>query len=146
MPVKPRAPLRSNGGGNAWVECIERDDLELRVTNIERTLVDSLDRPDLCGGPEEVWRSLENVSAIDPGLLERYVELIGSATLAAKVGFFLESHREELAVPSALIERLRGMRPRAPVRFDRKSRGKLLKSWSLIVPLGLAGGPFGGEP
>jgi hypothetical protein len=32
--------------------------------------------------------------ALDPKALEEYVVLLGSRTLAAKVGFFLESRRE----------------------------------------------------
>lgn len=31
--------------------------MELRVASLERTLVDVLDRPDLAGSWEEVWRS-----------------------------------------------------------------------------------------
>jgi predicted transcriptional regulator of viral defense system len=38
-----------------------RSGVDLRITILERTLVDVLDRPDLSGSLEEIWRSLENV-------------------------------------------------------------------------------------
>jgi len=41
------------------VETHERAGIPVRVTSPERTLVDVLDRPDLGGGWEEIWRSLE---------------------------------------------------------------------------------------
>jgi hypothetical protein len=45
--------------------------MELRVAGLERTLVDVLDRPDLSGSWEEIWRSLESVEFFD---LDKVVE------------------------------------------------------------------------
>lgn len=134
VPVRPPKPLLAADRGEGWIERAERGGVEIRVTTLERTLVDVLDRPDLAGGIEEVWRSLSSVPAIDPEPLEEYVELLGNKTLAAKVGFFLDTHREELVVPSALLERLRARLPRSPVYMDRSRKGHLVSRWSLIVP------------
>ena len=41
--------------------------LEFRVTGIERTVADVLDRLDLAGGTEEVWPSLLSIPALDLG-------------------------------------------------------------------------------
>jgi predicted transcriptional regulator of viral defense system len=137
VPVRPRAPLLAGNRGERWVERAERAGVEIRVTSLERTVADVLDRPDLAGGVEEVWRSLLSVPALDPGPLEDYVTLLGSRTLAAKVGFFLETHREGLVVPAGLLERLRAHIPRAPVFMDRRRRGHLVARWALIVPADL---------
>jgi len=134
VPVRPKASLRPLDAGSAWVERAERRGVGMRVTNIERTLADVLDRPDLSGGFDEVWRSLAGVPAIDPDALERYVSLLASRTLAAKVGYFLETRREELAVPDGLLDRLRTRIPRAPVFMDRRRKGRLVARWALIVP------------
>lgn len=137
VPVRPRAPLLAENRGERWVERLDRGGIEIRVTSLERTVADVLDRPDLAGGMEEVWRSLLSVPALDSGPLEDYVALLGSRTLAAKVGFFLESRREELVVPAALLERLRARVPGAPVFMDRRQRGRLVARWALIVPADL---------
>lgn len=137
VPVRPRVQLFDADRGERWVERVERAGIEIRVTNLERTVADVLDRPELAGGVEEVWRSLASIPALDPGPIEDYVTLLGSRTLAAKVGFFLETRREELVIPAGLIERLRGRVPNSPVFMDRRRRGRLVPPWRLIVPIEL---------
>jgi predicted transcriptional regulator of viral defense system len=134
VPVRPRTSLLHADRGEAWIERADRSGLEIRLTDPERTVADVLDRPDLAGGVDEVWRSLLSVQALDAGHLEDYVRLLGSRTLAARVGFFLESRREELAVPTPVLERLRRLIPRSPVFLDRRRRGRLVARWALIVP------------
>jgi predicted transcriptional regulator of viral defense system len=134
VPVRPRAPLLHVDRGERWIERAERAGIEIRVTDLERTVVDVLDRPALAGGLEEVWRSLAQVPALDPGSLEEYVRLLDSKTLAAKVGFFVESRRDELAVPETLLAWLRSRIPASPVYMDRARRGRLVARWALIVP------------
>ena len=102
VPVHPRAQLKAAGDGERWIEKAERAGTELRVTSLERTVVDVLDRPALAGGVDEVWRSLFAVPALDPDSLLEYAELLGSCTLAARLGFFLDCRREELVIPDAL--------------------------------------------
>jgi predicted transcriptional regulator of viral defense system len=137
VPVRPRAPLLAAKRGEPWIERADRAGLEIRVTTLERTVADVLDRSDLSGGVEEVWRSLLSVPALDPGPLEDYLTILGSRTVAAKVGFFLESRREELVIPAALLERLRAHIPRTPVYMDRHGKGRLCSRWALVVPASL---------
>jgi len=134
LPVRPRAPLQKLDGGARWIEKAERVGLELRVTTLERTIADVLDRPDLAGGVEEVWRSLDSVHALDHDRLEEYVTALGNRTLAAKVGFYLETRRDRLLVPETLLERLQKMAPKGPVFMDRRRKGRLLARWGLVVP------------
>ena len=116
--------IRSHGGG------------QVRVTSLERTLVDVLARPDLGGGWEEVWRSLEGVEYFDLEQVVEYALLLKSATTAAKVGFFLEQHRDALMVEEAHLDTLRNHVPKQPCYLERSRRepGKLVASWNLIVP------------
>jgi predicted transcriptional regulator of viral defense system len=113
---------------------VERRGLSCRVTSVERTLVDVLDRPDLAGGLEEVWRSLTSLPMLDLDAVVTYVRLCGQAMLAAKVGFFLAQHREALGVPEAVFARLRKLRPRQSRYLDRRLGGKMASDWNLIVP------------
>ena len=140
VPVKPRVQLTANGGED-WIEIHERDGLELRVTSLERTAVDVLDRPDLAGGVEEVWRSLAGLPAIDPVALLEYVHVLKSARIAARVGFFLECRREELAVPESTLAALQELLPQHPVHMERALGGSLNPRWRVIVPPELAGPP-----
>jgi predicted transcriptional regulator of viral defense system len=134
VPVRPRIQLKAAGGGEHWIEQAERVGIELRVTSLERTVADVLDRPALAGGIDEVWRSLLAVPALDPDALLDYAELLGSRTLVARLGFFLDRRRDELFVPDTHLERLRARIPRSPVYLDRNRPGRLVSRWALIVP------------
>ena len=136
VPVRPREALRRSGKANGWIEPMDRAGGEVRVTTLERTVADVLDRPNLAGGADEVWRSVAAVAALDLGELESYVRAIGSRTLAAKVGFFLERRAEDLVVPPTLLERLRKRAPRSPVYCDRRRKSLFASRWNLMVPEG----------
>jgi predicted transcriptional regulator of viral defense system len=114
----------------------DRTGLDVRVTGLERTLVDVLDRPDLTGSWEEIWRSLELVEFFNLDVVVEYVSLLDNATTAARVGFFLEQHRESLMVQDVHLKALQKLRPRQPHYFDRARRkdGRLVKQWNLVVP------------
>ena len=129
----PKA-LRTAGEEQFGVEAADRQGQDVRVTSLARSLVDLLDRPDLGGGWEEVWRSLESVEYYDIEQIVRYALLLRNATTAAKVGFFLDQHREELMVREQQLRRLRQIRPRQPHYMDTGKRGRLVADWNLIVP------------
>jgi predicted transcriptional regulator of viral defense system len=109
---------------------------ELRVSNLERTLVDVLDRPELSGSWEEIWRSLSSIEFFDIEQIIEYVLLLGNATTAAKVGFFLEQHQEDLMVEDNYLKPLRALRPQQPHYLirSRRKHGRWMKKWNLMVP------------
>jgi len=99
-------------------------------------LVDVLDRPDLSGSWEEIWRSLESVEFFDLDKVVEYVLLLGNATTNAKVGLFLDQHREALMANEHHLKALHDMSPRQPHYLDRSKRkpGRLVPKWNLVVP------------
>lgn len=117
------------------VKTMERSGLDIRVTSLERTMVDLLGRPELGGGWEEIWRSLEGVEFFDLELVIEYALLLGNATTTARVGFFLDQHRESLMVTEQHLDKLRKCIPKKPHYFERGKSGSLIKSWNLIVPI-----------
>lgn len=139
VPVVPSATLRRKKKAFVFCTEVERRGLPCRVTTVERTLVDVLDRPDLAGGLEEAWRSLAGIPMFDLEVVVKYVRLCGQATLAAKVGFFLEQHRETHGVSEQVLTRLRRMRPEQPHYLDRKLGGRMAAGWNLIVPAAILG-------
>lgn len=107
----------------------------VRVTTLERTLVDVLDAPYRCGGWEEVWRSLEMVEFFDLDAVIDYTRKLASSLTAARVGFFLDQHREALMAEGGHLDALRELAPSAPRYLDSKREpGQLVSAWNLIVP------------
>lgn len=129
-------PLRDKRQESFGVIVSERTGLDVRVTSLERTLVDLLDRPKLGGGWEEIWRSLESVEFFDLDQVVEYALLLDNATTVAKVGFYLEQHQESLMVSAAHLHTLRKHRPQQPHYLQRNSRnpGRLVSEWNLVVP------------
>ena len=107
----------------------------VRVTTFERTLVDVLDAPERGGGWEEVWRSLEMVEYFDLVAVVDHALARGSALTIARVGLFLEQHRERLFVEDHHLQVLRDRAPRQPRYLDStREAGRLVKPWNLVVP------------
>ena len=131
----PRA-LLAKDAQHFGVETAERSGLDVRVTSLERTLVDVLDRPAIAGGWEEIWRSLESVEYFDLQQVTDYALLLDTATTVARVGFYLEQHAEQLMVEESALSRLRACVPRAAHYLDRSNRepSRLVDGWNLIVP------------
>jgi len=119
----------------------DRSGMTISVTGLERTFVDVLNRPDLSGSWEEIWRSLETVEYFDLDKVALYVDLLGNATTAAKVGFFLEQHRDSLMVDEAHLKTFRDRRSRRPhyLEHSRRKAGRFVAAWNLIVPEELYG-------
>jgi len=129
-------PLIAKGKEMFGVSRYKRPGGQLRVSNLERTLVDVLDRPQLSGSWEEIWRSLASIEFLDIEQVIDYVLILANATTAAKVGFFLEQHREDLMVDESHLKPLRTLRPHQPHYLSRSRRkhGRLMKKWNLMVP------------
>lgn len=116
-------------------EKVERVGQKITVTGKERTLADCLDRPQYCGGFEEMYRSLEKMPYLQFDVLLRYLELREQKKLFATVGFFLEQHRAVFQVEESFLQQLESNKPGTAVYWDRsKKGGTYVKRWNLVVP------------
>ena len=129
--------LSAKGKEMFGVTVFNRSGVELKITNLERTFVDVLDRPYLSGSWEEIWRSLESIEFFDLDQVITYVLLLENNTTAAKVGFFLEEHKDSLMVEVKYLDKLKKLRPRKPhyLLRNRRKDCRLVKNWNLMVPL-----------
>lgn len=121
------------------VTSVDRLGQTVFVTSLERTLVDILDRPNLCGSWEEIWRSLESIEYFNIEEVLDYALLLGNSTTIAKLGFFLDTHREALLITDKNLEKLLKYRPKKAHYFEtqRSTPQKLISKWNIIVPLHL---------
>jgi len=135
VPVRVPASLRDLSDLGGGIREHPHAGGSARVTTLERALVDVLDAPDKGAGWEEVWRSLEQVEFFDLDAVIDYVQKLGSAIAAARVGFFLEQHRDALMVEDSHLDALGQLGPGEPRYFDPgRQSGKLVPRWNLVVP------------
>lgn len=99
----------------------------VRVTTREQTLVDCLMHPGRAGGVEEVVRSCSAFPYLD---LEALLETLKDASSSAlsRVGWLLETKRENWNVNEDVLSELEGRLGRGPYRLDPKA--KETKDWS----------------
>src|SRR5262249_16696877 len=88
-------PKSLHSNSNFDVGIVNREGLDIKVTGLERTLVDSLDRPDYAGGWEEIWRSAEHIPILNIDKMIEYAFLLANSTTIVKLGFFLEQHSQQ---------------------------------------------------
>jgi predicted transcriptional regulator of viral defense system len=113
----------------------DRLGINIRVTNLERTLVDVLHRPELAGGFEEIWRSLEAAPYFKLDKVIDYALLLNSPGTNARLGFFLEQHKDNFSVKDSHLDALRQHKPSLPRKMtNTQNGGVLVPQWNLKVP------------
>lgn len=136
QPVSLPKALKTQNA-NFCVEIVNRQGVDIRVTNLARTFVDVLDRPDLCGGWEEVCRSINDIAVLKIDEVIAYCLKMNNARLAAKVGFFLEQRTGAFAVSSNQLQPLLNIRPKSPQYLSKHEQKNccLVKKWNLMMPI-----------
>ncbi|MDE0437688.1 MAG: transcriptional regulator [bacterium] len=136
-----RFPERLIESSNQHFGVVEQSyaDGAVRVTTIERTLVDTLADPDYGGSWDEIYQSLTRADSINVATVAAYCQARdGGAALRAKVGFFLDQHRELWGIADSDLDQFRPQGPRATTfifdTFARK-RTRYIEDWNLVVPV-----------
>ena len=129
----PTALLNKNDFG---ITAMDRQGVSIRITNIERTFVDVLSRIELCGGLEEVVRSLESIAVLDANTVVQYTLQLKSSVLAAKVGYLLQKREGAFSVDNNILKPLFSLKPKSPQYLDthQKKPCRYIKQWNLMVP------------
>jgi predicted transcriptional regulator of viral defense system len=131
--------LIQKGNAEFGIEGISRNGMPIKLTSLERTIVDVLDRPDLGGDWEEVWRSLDNITSLNMNKIVEYALLLGNSTTIAKLGFFLEQRPSHFAVDEKYIQQFLLHLSKQPHYMNRNQRsgGKYIEKWQLFIPLSI---------
>jgi len=128
-----KSPLRADVG----VASQQYQQRLIRVTDLERTLIDCVHRPKYAQGWENVVHALHRASGVKPEKMIAYVKRYRTPSLVAKVGLLLEHFGKKWKVATEELGSLRSYLPREPVKFGRQLGGTLHKEWKLYVPEGV---------
>lgn len=113
----------------------DRFGLTIRVTSIERTFVDCLDKPQFSGGYEEIWQAANMIDFLDVERTIAYANQLGNATTIAKLGFFLEMHQEQFQIDDQVLVKLEKNKPKGIHYISRSSSNNHYeRRWNLMVP------------
>lgn len=143
-------PHRLPQQGDALVNGVTTADrlgMEVSVTTLERTIVDTFDRYDLAGGSEELFNSLDLIVRIDVAALIRFVRSLGNATAAGALGYWLEHEQDRLGIPDSALKEIRKLMP-SQAQYalgTRPGEGKIAKGWNVILPIDIIKRRFEGS-
>lgn len=132
-------PKESLANPDLGVEIVDYQGCKIRVTTLERTFVDVLDRPALINNWEEIWRSLESIEYLNLQQVLAYAKILNNVTTYARIAFFLDQHREMLGLTEKDLLPFDAFKPKSPHYLDRhnKEPNQLIARWNLIVPKSL---------
>jgi len=114
-----------------WVTPSEK----VRVSDIERTIIDCLDRLDLCGGITEVARALWTKRGdLDLGKLKSYVIRFDRQSVIKRLGYLLQLYG---IAPDTLLQELKSLVSKSYALLDPtlEDTGRFLSSWKIRVNL-----------
>lgn len=111
----------------------------IRITNLERTVIDSIHSFEKIGGLEELLRCLTLVPGLRTEKLMTYLDEYGLASLYQKTGFILMQFSEQLGLPKAFFDYCRSKAPKSKKYLysakDTLSKHFILhEDWMLYAP------------
>ena len=119
---------------------IENEHGNIRVTNIERTVLDAINDVDKVMGFEELIENLTAIPSLNENLLLSYLQEYNKKFLYQKTGFILEQLQDELFLSDAFFAECRkgiGNSFRYLMSETATKENKLSKKWQITYPLDL---------
>ena len=107
----------------------------IRVTNLERTFVDCIDRIGRAGGAEEIFHCFEGLYEMDFLKIERYLNIYNKVCLYKKVGYVAERLRDTVDVPEDFVAKCREIGKATVSNFSTTEKCDVfIKEWNLYIP------------
>lgn len=108
----------------------------VRVTDLERTVIDSIRDFNKIGGFEELLHCLEGVHYLDGKKLKQYLEIYNIQGLYQKVGYLLDHYCKEMQLSKEFIEYCKSKigKSRRYLVSDLKEESYYNSEWQLMVP------------
>lgn len=111
----------------------------VRLTDLERTVIDSIRDFNKIGGLEELLKCLEGIYYLDEKKLKKYLSVYDTQGLYQRVGFFLNQYKKEMQLSREFIDHCKskiGKSKRYLVSpFNAKNYYN--SEWKMMIPEGL---------
>lgn len=122
--------------------------VNIRITDIERTIVDCVDDIRLAGGIEEVLNALDFIKRLDETKILRYLSLYNKKSLYQKIGYILKQYQTELNLSDEFFSKCQKHVGKKCFYFleDTLTFGKTVFSseWNIMAPVSLRNDYLGG--
>lgn len=107
----------------------------IRVTDKERTLLDSIKDMDKIAGAEEVIAGIQSLKRVDEAKLVQYLELYENQFLYQKTGFILSCMKKDLGLTDRFFSLCKTKAGKSTRYFSSDTQdGTFNTEWNLVVP------------
>jgi predicted transcriptional regulator of viral defense system len=106
----------------------------IRITDKERTLVDSINLMSKVGGIEELINIIKTIETLDKDILLNYMEKYNKKVLYQKIGYFLENFYDGEHLDVEFFQICRAKSGDSIRYLLQGTEGKYQDQWKLIVP------------
>lgn len=113
-----------------------KNTIGVRITDLERTVIESIRDFNKIGGLEELLNCLESVHYLDESKLKRYLDIYNIKGLYQKVGYILEHYRKEMHLSKEFVEYCKSKigKSRRYLVSEVKENSYYNSDWELMVP------------
>ena len=107
----------------------------IAVTNLERTIVDSIKDMDKIAGIEEVVQNIENIHRMQEKRLLKYLELYQNQFLYQKMGYLLGKQKDKVGLSDSFFQECKEQIGKSKRYLTRDQvGGRYDDEWRLIIP------------
>lgn len=105
----------------------------IQVSDLERTIIDIINKPKYAGGWIETINCLKNLDEINYKKLISYLKKYNNKTTARKIGYIIDN-LNNLNPSQKTIEEIKELSGSNDLYFDTTKRGTYSQNWNLIIP------------
>jgi predicted transcriptional regulator of viral defense system len=111
----------------------------VRITDLERTVIDSIGDYNKIAGIEELLNCLEGIHYLDESKLLKYLAINNTQGLYQKVGYLLQHYQNEMQISDDFISYCKGKigKSRRYLLNEFNQQNIYNNEWKLMVPEGL---------
>lgn len=111
----------------------------VRITDLERTVIDSIRDFNKIGGLEELLNCLEGIHFLDEEKLLRYLEIYNTQGLYQRVGYLLQQYQKEMQLSNDFIDCCKEKigKSRRYLLSETNQHNIYNSEWKLMIPEGL---------
>jgi predicted transcriptional regulator of viral defense system len=106
---------------------------EVFVSDLERTIIDVVDRPEYAGGYEEVLRCLLDLEKINWNRLFEYIKKMGEGILFNRIGFIFDLLKNSIKTPESFLKKVHDNLSNNIYYFEKNRKGNFNKKWRIVV-------------
>lgn len=119
----------------------------VRITDLERTVIDNIKDFDKIGGFEELLNCLEGIHYLNEDKLKKYLLSYDLQILYQKVGFILNHYKHDMQISDNFIEYCKSKIGKSTRYLLKEFSNESLynNEWKLVIPLGLFHIGYGGD-